>query len=272
MHSEAQKPSVVIVGTIRNGTRSLIRDIKRLDAATAGFGRRTYFVVESDSSDGTVRMLEALSAKRSDFNFRSFGQLASEMPLRTQRLAFCRNACIEFVFTSPERHDFVLVADLDNINDGINEEGLMSCFAIDQKWDVCTANRFGRYYDVFALRCDDWVEDDCFAALDRLGQKLDRAVARKLLVEGKMITIPPEHPAIEVKSAFAGLALYRQEVYVSSRYEGLTADGREVCEHVAFHAGITSNGGKILINPRMQAGGRPEFGGKNLLRMLFRRA
>jgi glycosyltransferase involved in cell wall biosynthesis len=263
--------SICIVGTARNCGRTIAAGIDRFAKVTARFASRRFFIVESDSDDGTVAALEALRTRRPDFQYESCGRLAARMPLRTERIAYGRNRCVEFVRDLAEPVDYVLVADLDGVNGKIQEAALLSCWELAVDWDVCAANRGGRYYDIFALRCPGWVEGDCFAEARQLATRLDPKLARHLTAEARMITIPPEHPPIAVESAFAGLGIYRRDAFVRGQYQGLAADGAETCEHVSFHRDIGAAGGAIYINPRMIAGGSPEFFGKDLLRWLKRR-
>ncbi len=265
-----QDATICVVGTVRNGGKTLARDIERLAETTQAFASRRFFIVESDSSDNTVAELEALRRRRTDFAFETCGILAEQMPLRTQRISFCRNRCVDYVKELPsEAADFILVADLDGINSRISSASLLSCWQLRVPWDVCTGNRVGRYYDIFALRCTGWVEEDCFREAKALSARLAPKLARYLTTEAKMIKIPKDHQPIKVESAFGGIGLYRGSVYRQGRYEGLDELGAETCEHVAFHRMLGECEAEIYINPRMIAGGVKEFPGKNLLRALW---
>jgi hypothetical protein len=52
---------------------------------------------------------------------------------------------------------------------------------------------------------------------------------------------------IAVKSAFAGLALYRGASVRGLRYDEATRD----CEHVAFHRELLARGGRLVLNPSL---------------------
>jgi hypothetical protein len=58
---------------------------------------------------------------------------------------------------------------------------------------------------------------------------------------------------IEVESAFGGLAIYKREALLESngRYIGLNKNGEEIVDHASLHLGITQNGYKIFINPKL---------------------
>lgn len=53
--------------------------------------------------------------------------------------------------------------------------------------------------------------------------------------------------ALPVKSAFAGLALYRGRSIRGLRYDELSAD----CEHVGFHRAFFERGGRLAVNPAL---------------------
>jgi hypothetical protein len=72
-------------------------------------------------------------------------------------------------------------------------------------------------------------------------------------VYSKMVVIPLDAEWIEVESAFGGLAIYKREVLLdcNSRYIGLNKNGEEIVDHASLHLGITQNGYKIFINPKL---------------------
>ena len=52
---------------------------------------------------------------------------------------------------------------------------------------------------------------------------------------------------LPVKSAFAGLALYRGKSVRGLRYDEGTRD----CEHVSFHRALAERGGQLVLNPSL---------------------
>jgi hypothetical protein len=216
-----------------------------------------WLVVESDSSDDTVAVLERLSGTVPGFAYRTLGRLAERLPERTDRLAHCRNVYREHLEQLNASGDpasntgFLVVADLDGVNDELTAQGMRSCWARDD-WSVCAANQKGLYYDIWALRHAQWCPGDCWEQSRFLERYTGSAGnARKVSVYGRMIHIPEDSEWLEVESAFGGLAIYRTQALGAARYVGLTAQGRPVCEHVALHAAMRAQGGRIFINPRL---------------------
>ena len=112
--SQLRDQAVLLVGTARNCASTVGPDIARLRRALDYFGTIHCLVVESDSDDDTVGELRRLEAEIDHFRFVSLGKLEGEMPLRTERIAHCRNAYLEALNSDPQYGDvdYVVVADL----------------------------------------------------------------------------------------------------------------------------------------------------------------
>ena len=252
--SEARRSeSILIVGLVRNGAGKIIPDVMRMQAAVRCFARVHWLLVESDSEDNSILELQDLCKRIENFRFISMGSLRGKFPLRTDRIAACRNAYLDEVKSNQayEHVDFVIAADFDGINTLISEDAIVSCWDRSD-WSVCTANQAGPYYDILALRHATWCPIDCIAGyqfLVKYGVKPEKAL--QAAVHSRMITIPKDSHWIEVDSAFGGVAIYKKSSIINGTYRGLTTDGCEVCEHVQLHAEIRANGGKIFINPRL---------------------
>lgn len=243
--------TVLVVGAVRNCARHIESDVSRMASALSGFARVQWLLVESDSDDGTPDSLAKLALAHEDFRYLRLGDLRERLPLRTARLAFCRNAYLEELRASRRYADvdFVIVADFDAVNSLLTESAIASCWQRDD-WAVCTSNQARRYYDVWALRHPDWSPNDCwmqYRFLTRNG--VSHARAWSACVRARMVRIPPEADWIEVDSAFGGLAIYRRAALDCGQYVGVNAVGQEVCEHVALHAELRARGLRIFINP-----------------------
>ena len=140
---------------------------------------------------------------------------------------------------------YLLVADLDGVNDCITDVAIASCF-IRHDWVACTANQWGPYYDVFALRHEVWSPNNCWDVQRFLGNRgMNEAEATACAVYSRMISISESEDWIEVDSAFGGLGIR------GLRYQGLNPRGEEVSEHVSFNQQIRDRGGRVFINPRL---------------------
>jgi len=251
---------VLVVGLARNCGRTVRKAVERISAALTGFERVSWLVIESDSTDDTVAQLASLKRDRERFDFESLGGLQETRPLRTDRIAHCRNVYLERLASEAIYRDvrFLVVADLDGVNELLSLSAVQSCFDIEA-WDVCTANQRAQYYDLWALRHPEWMQGDCWRQYEFLAANgVSRSKALYAAVTSRFLRVPETSPPIEVDSAFGGFAIYRREAIGDARYVGLAPDGGEVCEHVAFHSALRSRGARIFINPRLINSGQAE--------------
>jgi hypothetical protein len=243
--------SILVVGLARNVVNSIKAEICVLNSALRSFPNLYWLIVESDSDDETAAKLKELKSEIPRFRFLSLGDLQSVMPLRTERLAHCRNKYLEELRDSYQDIDYLIVADLDGTNSLLTEEAVLSCW-LKSEWDVCCANQRGPYFDIWALRHTIWSPNDCWSQYNFFVQNhLSAKKAIFAAMYAKMVTIPENSDWIEVESAFGGLAVYRRAVLHDARYIGLTAQREEICEHVTFHNMLRSKGARIFINPRL---------------------
>lgn len=245
--------SIVVAGVVRDCATYIRSDIFRLQSALGDFELIHWLIIESDSQDLTLKSLQELEDLIPHFRFLSQGALSEKYPDRTERIAACRNVYLKEIQTNNlyQDIDFVLIADLDGVNQLISQTAIASCF-IREDWDVCTANQTGPYYDIWALRHPEWSPSDCwqeYQFLQKYGLRHRKAVFSA--VYAKMISIPQDSDWIEVKSAFGGLAIYRKEVLQFCQYIGTTPNNLPICEHVTLHRQILSRGGHIFINPAL---------------------
>jgi glycosyltransferase involved in cell wall biosynthesis len=245
--------NILIVGLARNCEKTIREDILTIRNAVIHCPAVQWLIVESDSSDRTVDVLSKLKDEVSEFRSVSLGSLRKQFPLRTARIAHCRNVYLAELRENPiyANVDYVVVADLDGVNRELTESSLLSC-KNESLWDVCAANQRGPYYDIWALRHKNWCPTDCWQQYRFLIEHgVRRRSALRAAVYSKMITVAEDGSWIEVDSAFGGLAVYRRAVLRDVEYAGLTDAGDEICEHVELHKQITARGGRIFINPRL---------------------
>lgn len=247
--------SVLIAGVVRNCAQSVRADIRRLVSAAKIFRSTRILVVESDSDDDTLLVLERMIKEFPLLRIISEGRLQPRMPLRTERIAHCRNVYLSELRTNSlySSVDYLVVADLDGANARISPTALASCWQPSvREWDVCTANQAGPYYDIWALRHPVWCPDDCWQAYRSLAESIGTTAAAEMAVYSRMIRIARDTPPIPVRSAFGGLAVYRAAVLRrGGRYCGLRSDGTEMCEHVPLHELLVDGGARIVINPTL---------------------
>jgi hypothetical protein len=244
--------SILITGVARDCARTIRADVERLGAAFGFIRNVRWLIVESDSSDDTPAILAAMQNTIPNFRAISLGRLRGDIPVRTERIAHCRNRYLEELKGEDYSDvDYVVVSDLDGMNRLLAPRGAMSSFARSD-WDVCCANQRAPYYDILALRHPTWSPGDCLSQLRQLkAQGVGEETALRIAIYSKMVRIPSNREWIAVDSAFGGLAIYRKAILTDASYRGTDDAGISVCEHVALHAAIRQRHGRIFINPAM---------------------
>jgi glycosyltransferase involved in cell wall biosynthesis len=249
----------LVVGAARNCVQGLRATLPRLERLQDSFESVKYVIVTNDSNDGTPDVLRDWAKRVPNVELVCLDGLVYSAPNRTARLAVIRNICLSELWRRDEAFDFLIVADLDGLNETLIDEPAFSQVIKDAPgdWSALFANQRGDYYDVWALRHPVWSPDDCIAQMKAYARKWRwlrtkrgamRAGARKYVLP-RQKPIDPSSPPILVDSAFGGFGIYKTNALAGAYYVGLNASGREICEHVSFNKAIRSNGGQLYVLP-----------------------
>ena len=201
---------VLVVGLARNVAVDFKNNFDVLSCALSVFDNVNYYVVESDSSDNTLEIFHSIRLKSPNFDFVSLGDLSDQLPNRLDRIVRCRNAYLDYFFKRRDQFDYLIVADLDGVNEGLSASALSSVWSQGVEWDGVFANQSSFYYDVWALRHDAWCPGDCwqnYRFLKGIGHSEERAVWEAVF--SKMIHLTKHFPWISVRSAFGGLGILK---------------------------------------------------------------
>jgi hypothetical protein len=240
---------IVVLAAARNVEKDVEKSIFKIMRALSSFYKIRFVIVESYSSDSTLKKLKEISKTSSEVEYFSIGngdELANT--LRTQRIANARNYAKDVAFEKYSNFDYVAVADLDNVNSALTRKGVDSCWNFNN-WNAMFANQGKYYYDIWALKHKLWNPDDCWELYRKLLEDFSEANSLQIAVKSKEIRISPDSHPIKVQSAFGGFAIYDSQEYFKSSYRGLDKDGNEVCEHIAFHESFMNK--NFYINPKM---------------------
>jgi hypothetical protein len=271
-HKPINAAAVVVVGCVRNGAKTVRPAVETLARATGGFANVQFLVIESDSTDSTLAELASLRQQSERFEHITLGALAERISARTERIAHCHNRYLEELRSNARYAsvDYVIVADLDGVNNDLQREALESCWSTSVPWDVVTANQRDAYYDIWALRHPDWCPVDCHDQYSRLRVIFGHPRALAIAIHSRMARLSPTAEWIEVDSAFGGLAIYRREALLAGNYSGVE-DGHCVCEHVPLHAQLRTKGFRIFINPALINAHRTDHSARIRLHVRWRR-
>lgn len=244
---------IAFLGTARSCAAALPASIAKLRELGALFASHEIHVYENDSSDATGALLDHYARDGLLHAIREQG-IAARMPLRTERLAYGRNKLLDRVLgqgaaADGQPFDYIAWADLDGlVGERFSVDGFLSCFRFEAAWDAVFPLSWPLYYDLWALReptiCPDdyvWRGKHTLNAALYAGREIHAATQQ--LAPGRVAGWLP------VQSAFGGFGLYKAAVAGHGRYTGLV-DGREVCEHVPYHAQLVAAGARLYLNPQ----------------------
>jgi len=259
---------ILLVGTVSNVAKTIEKELKILLKALSVFDSVQVFLVESDSTDETVKILEKLALQNRNFEFIALGKLKNKYPNRIARIAYCRDIYVKYIRDNNVigKWNYVAVADLDGMNFKLRKNGIKSCFETNIDWDGVMANQSFGYYDLYALRAPGWVEGDCFEELEvvkknsippkqsrykllnffRNFRHFDKL--RNSLIYERMRVLPKKCGFIKVQSAFGGFAIYKLGIFLTNDYK-INCKANVISEHVNFHTNLLSL--KFYINPKL---------------------
>jgi len=241
---------MIIAGTARNISQFWESTEKSLQIIFDSLPTYKCFIIESNSQDNTLELLNNWAAKDSRRTVVSLGWL--QEPVRTRRIATCRNKYMELAEPYFSEFPHIIMLDLDDALkiDSNFKEQLDTCFSRND-WDGLGSNRRGKYYDIWALRSKVLgITYDCWEMASRNPEHIlthdgfRHIDNRHKYVFSHQKVYPETMSWILVESAFGGLAIYKTAVIKGRRYVGNT------CEHVSFNQGL-----RMYINPRLISGG-----------------
>jgi glycosyltransferase involved in cell wall biosynthesis len=261
---------ILIVGTVRNVARTLARDIARIDSALSEDFERSYFFVESDSSDRTLEELYQLQKVYKDVTFVTLGKLQDKIPERIERIRYCRQQYVLKIrdCQPSEKWDYVLVCDLDGINNILKSNYIQSCFISPPPWSACFPVQTHGYYDLYALRHSVWMPHNIFTYVKQFESQVVKEIGgtTKLFASfreylaidkikrnhfySKMLKLQNRPEWIRVESAFGGLGLYVAESFMTHDYTCLNLEKEVYSEHIDLHASMIQDGSELYINPQ----------------------
>ena len=88
---------ILLVGTVSNVAKTIEKELKVVLKALSLFDLVQVFLVESDSTDETVKILEKIALKNRNFEFIALEKLKNKYPHRIARIAYCRNIYIKYM-------------------------------------------------------------------------------------------------------------------------------------------------------------------------------
>jgi hypothetical protein len=244
--------SIIFSTVTRSPGKKFIKSINQFLKIAQKFKKYKIIIVESDSSNSP----EKIFAKFKDSNIiiKRLGKLTSSIAnghLRTERIAHSRNHYLNLILNSEElsSYDYLIVFDSDGVSEKMDYDSIREALSINQQWDAQFPNQILAYYDIYALRCNNWVDYDCIMKKNNLIKESNNPKkAFKDCITSKMIKIDKKSKLIKVQSAFGGLGLYKIKSIGNAKYKG-SINNIPICEHVIFHKEMNKSNRLLFINP-----------------------
>lgn len=219
-----------------------------------------HYWFENDSADDTVscmeRMAHVVSSRTTtvELHHETLGGVDARgfSTERTERLAYCRNKCLEWVRETAPQTAWTIVLDSDP-RGGFSVDGVLNSIGwlglCESRHEPLPAGGMAAYgvmraartygdghgigphklfqYDAWAARLNDW-----------------RDRREEVGFSWFFTHLPPVGSTpIPYLSAFGGLAVYRTDAFLAGGYVG--GD----CEHVGHHRSMRRNGYQMYLNP-----------------------
>ena len=241
----AKNTSAVFVAIARNSMPALINTLPLLSMARMPFRTSKVFVYENDSDDGTDKVLDEYARIEDGvvIEHDTLGVIDSRgfERERTERLAACRNRCLEWVRANAADTAWTIVLDTDPAR-GFSPDGIfnsigwlaekMASVNVPEPGGMASYSLYRTadgiaHYDAWAARPNWWRD-----RRDEIGFAWFSAF------------LPPVgSPPVPMNSAFGGLCVYRTQAFLTGGYTG------EDCEHVGHHRRMRDAGYQMFLNP-----------------------
>jgi hypothetical protein len=239
----AAETDACIVAICRHAMPALPNTLLLTAALRRYFRSCPLFIFENDSEDGTAEVLDSVAAGHDWFHVchESLGGIDSRgfEPERTERLAYCRNKCLEWVRENAANTSWTIVLDTDPAGGYSVDGALNSVGRLSEKMASGSPAGMASYslyrtaegiahYDAWAARPVCWWRD----RREEIGFNWFSAF------------LPPVGaPPCPMNSAFGGLAVYSTRAFLAGGYSG------EDCEHVGHHRRMAEAGYQMWLNP-----------------------
>lgn len=254
-----KKIDFLVVGLIRDNEKKLQETVAQICKFLYGF-TFDFYIVESDSQKIPKINFNTDIAGLNELKIISLGDLSNKYPNRIERLAFCRNHYLEYFRNNCRKYTYIMVVDFDGIVNNLYNSKMLDIFKRLQDlgvvWSAIFPNQIPFYYDIYALRCNNWVNDNAWGSVYS-GEISNRGTSKWLNIYSKMYMLPTNLDYIEVQSAFGGIGIYRaSSIKLESTYGFYQENNFDVCEHVGFNLGI--EGKKFIITNWISSVGKNE--------------
>jgi len=212
---------------IKNCAAYIPRNCKILEQICKLYKTSYILIYEGNSKDNSASMIDRYS-KLNPHVFILHETTNENIYPRTVRLARGRNILLDCVRTL--NCDHYMVMDFDDVISKLTPEKVQVALQTVPEWDMISANQYGNYYDIWALRTyNRWMQVDCWNTSSVF--KKPGLVRQWVLNATKKFS---NDENMKVISAFGGTAVYKIQSLKDCVYYGYR-NNTECCEHVHLH-------------------------------------
>jgi hypothetical protein len=241
----ARNIDACIVGIARNACPYIVNTLALVEQLAPAFRSFKGFVYENDSTDPTPQVLDALAGRNPwlsvEHELLGVPDERGFQPSRTERLARCRNRCMEWVRGNASDTAITIVLDMDP-HGGFDVDGVFNSIGCLASESLSCSGLSAGGMASYSL----WRQGGKVAQYDAWAARLNHWEDRKEKVGMgwfSMLLPPVGSPPIPMYSAFGGLCVYYTRAFLAGGYSG------EDCEHVPHHRRMREAGWQLFLNP-----------------------
>ncbi len=234
--------NIVFAGPIRNCEKNLEKNLDFLISLKKNsiINEVSIFILESDSYDKTR---EKLKKYVNDSNFFIYfkDNLEESIPNRVERIAYCRNYLLKKINEEKISFDFYIPVDLDlDLFSSTSKSKFISLIeelSNDSNNQAYFPYSTPFYYDVAALRSNNWVENDIWIKYYRMTKyiPIGKVFFRIFILYRKQKSMPKNLRPINVKSAFGGMGIYKLNNQKLNNLKYGILDEAQTADHIMFN-------------------------------------
>lgn len=198
-----------ICGAVKNCEEYLPDVFKNIEKIQTLFDNVDIILFYDKSTDDTFNILKTYQNKYN--NLYIFVNSKEISKFRTIRLAYARNFCIKFIFSSIKNYKYFIMMDFDNVCSSPININVLNKYLNRSDWDCLTFNK-PDYYDIWALSKYPYLIS--FFHFRKNPHDKIKNYINDLLFKLE------NNELLQCLSAFNGFGIYRKDKFINCSYNG----------------------------------------------------
>lgn len=248
---------------------NLERNIPEIERLAHYFKETDIIIVENDSTDGTVELIDSWIADSNISIIRINPSTRLEGLSRIEKMVILRNEYLKYCKEKIPNCDYAMVIDADLFQFN-HRQILEQIMYAPEDWSALLA--YGQFFYPFFGRTINLRYYDLFAYVP-YGSTDNRFTTKELFSNYHLLKKQMKQKKyVECNSGFGGIGLYKYKAFVNSLYSTVENPKRPdlpfICEHVLFNEQI-SNYGKLYICKNLRPLYEPVKSCRKILYMIY---